>query len=183
MATWFQISDHIPSLNTSQTRRHRQVLHDSQTSAQNLAPHKSGSFILSCMMPSKKNFSKIGTSKYPWSSDLESGTPFFNKIFITIAAQRSPRRGQEVDHVGVREASSSVTIHEFNSQFGRNPQANPIRFWTIRRPRNAEIDYIRSETSPFRLERQEPSTGRRHSIQGSIVRTLYSSNPNSSTPS
>ena len=36
-----------PSLNTSQTRRHRQVLHDSQTSAQNLAPHKSGSFILS----------------------------------------------------------------------------------------------------------------------------------------
>ena len=113
-----------------------------------------------------------------WNPGPHSST----KIFITIAAQRSPRRGQEVDHVGVREASSSVTIHEFNSQFGRNPQANPIRFWTIRRPRNAEIDYIRSETSPFRFEGQEPSTGRRHSIQGSIVRTLYSSNPNSSTP-
>ena len=71
----------------------------------------------------------------------------------------------------MQEPSPSRTIREFSHQFGWNPQATSIRCRTIWKPRNAEIDYIRAETSPFRLERQETSMGHRHSKQGSIVRT------------
>ena len=106
---------------------------------------------------------------------------------FSLRLQRNPfaREDKKPITLECKKLRHLGTIYEFGSQFGRKPQATlpSTRFWAIWRPGNAEIDPIRSETSPFRLERQEASMGRSHSNQGSIVRTLQSSTPNSGTPS